>query len=84
MQRRRSRSRASATPRNFSPPSAAEARTSTAIAPAETQAAPAGLAVLAVLSTLLAFASISTDLYLPALPAMTAALRAARRGRWAG
>jgi DHA1 family bicyclomycin/chloramphenicol resistance-like MFS transporter len=40
--------------------------------------------VLAVLSTLLAFASISTDLYLPALPAMTAALRAARRGRWAG
>lgn len=37
---------------------------------------PAGLRVLAVLSTLLGFASISTDLYLPALPAMAAALRA--------
>ena len=37
---------------------------------------PAGLRVLLVLSTLLGFASISTDLYLPALPAMAAALRA--------
>lgn len=39
-------------------------------------ATPAGLRVLLVLSTLLGFASISTDLYLPALPAMAAALRA--------
>jgi MFS transporter, DHA1 family, multidrug resistance protein len=37
---------------------------------------PAGLRVLAVLSTLLGFASISTDLYLPALPTMAAALHA--------
>jgi DHA1 family bicyclomycin/chloramphenicol resistance-like MFS transporter len=37
---------------------------------------PAGLRALVVLSTLLGFASISTDLYLPALPAMAAALRA--------
>ena len=35
---------------------------------------PPRLRVLAVLSTLLAFASISTDLYLPALPTMAAAL----------
>ena len=34
-----------------------------------------GLRVLAILSALMAFASISTDFYLPALPAMTAALR---------
>lgn len=39
-------------------------------------ATPAGLRVLLVLSTLLGFASISTDLYLPALPAMAAALQA--------
>ncbi len=39
-------------------------------------ATPAGLRVLAVLSTLLGFASISTDLYLPALPAMATALHA--------
>jgi DHA1 family bicyclomycin/chloramphenicol resistance-like MFS transporter len=32
------------------------------------------LRVLAVLSVLMGFASISTDLYLPALPAMAAAL----------
>jgi Bcr/CflA subfamily drug resistance transporter len=37
---------------------------------------PAGLRVPLVLSTLLAFASISTDLYLPALPTMAAALHA--------
>ncbi len=37
---------------------------------------PAGLRVLLVLSTLLGFASISTDLYLPALPTMAAALHA--------
>ena len=36
----------------------------------------AGVRVLVVLSTLLAFASISTDLYLPALPTMAAALHA--------
>jgi len=36
----------------------------------------AGLRVPIVLSTLLGFASISTDLYLPALPAMAAALHA--------
>ena len=35
-----------------------------------------GLGVLLILSTLMAFASISTDLYLPALPHMAAALRA--------
>jgi MFS family permease len=40
-----------------------------------TSTAPAGLRVLMVLSTLLAFASISTDLYLPALPTMAEALR---------
>ncbi|MFD2426069.1 multidrug effflux MFS transporter [Ralstonia solanacearum] len=34
------------------------------------------LRILAILSTLMAFASISTDLYLPALPAMGAALHA--------
>jgi MFS transporter, DHA1 family, multidrug resistance protein len=38
--------------------------------------APAGWRVLVVLSTLLAFTSISTDLYLPALPTMAAALHA--------
>src|SRR5947209_13337490 len=38
--------------------------------------APAGIRVLLVLSTLLGFASISTDLYLPALPTMAAALHA--------
>ena len=37
---------------------------------------PPALRVLAVLSTLLAFASISTDLYLPALPTMSRALHA--------
>ncbi len=37
---------------------------------------PASLRVLLVLSTLLGFASISTDLYLPALPTMAAGLRA--------
>jgi DHA1 family bicyclomycin/chloramphenicol resistance-like MFS transporter len=37
---------------------------------------PAGLRVLGVLGTLLGFASISTDLYLPALPTMAAALHA--------
>lgn len=35
-----------------------------------------GLRVLLILSALLAFASISTDLYLPAMPAMAAALHA--------
>jgi len=39
-------------------------------------AQPTAWRVLAVLSTLLAFASISTDLYLPALPVMGAALHA--------
>ncbi|HEY0206847.1 MAG TPA: multidrug effflux MFS transporter [Acetobacteraceae bacterium] len=39
-------------------------------------ATPTSLRVLLVLSTLLGFASISTDLYLPALPTMAAALRA--------
>ncbi len=37
---------------------------------------PVALRVLLVLSTLLGFASISTDLCLPGLPAMAAALRA--------
>jgi DHA1 family bicyclomycin/chloramphenicol resistance-like MFS transporter len=37
---------------------------------------PAGLRVPVVLSTLLGFASISTDLYLPAMPTMAAALHA--------
>ena len=35
-----------------------------------------GLRILAILSVLMAFASISTDLYLPALPTMAVALRA--------
>jgi DHA1 family bicyclomycin/chloramphenicol resistance-like MFS transporter len=39
-------------------------------------ATPAGLRVLVVLSTLLGFASISTDLYFPALPTMATALHA--------
>ncbi len=48
-----------------------------AAVPAIPSAAQAhGLRILAILSTLMAFASISTDLYLPALPAMGAALHA--------
>jgi DHA1 family bicyclomycin/chloramphenicol resistance-like MFS transporter len=46
------------------------------LANTEVVTGPAGLRVPIVLSTLLAFASISTDLYLPALPTMTAALHA--------
>ncbi|HTI00562.1 MAG TPA: multidrug effflux MFS transporter [Acidisoma sp.] len=41
----------------------------------EMEAGRHGLRVLATLSTLMGFASISTDLYLPALPRMTEALR---------
>lgn len=46
--------------------------------PAAASAAAAGTAwhVLAVLSVLMGFASISTDFYLPAMPAMAAALHA--------
>ena len=39
------------------------------------EAGKGGLGVLALLSALMGFASISTDLYLPALPAMASALR---------
>jgi DHA1 family bicyclomycin/chloramphenicol resistance-like MFS transporter len=47
------------------------------LAQAEAVAPPrTGLRVLVLLSTLLGFASISTDLYLPALPTMAAALHA--------
>lgn len=45
-----------------------------ASAAVEQSATDHGLRILAILSTLMAFASISTDLYLPALPAMGAAL----------
>ena len=45
-------------------------------AEASVKAAPPALRVLGILSTLLAFASISTDLYLPALPTMSVALHA--------
>lgn len=45
-------------------------------APARREAAKHGLRVLAILSALMGFASISTDLYLPALPSMARALRA--------
>ena len=41
-----------------------------------TPAAGHGLRILAILSTLMAFASISTDLYLPALPTMASSLHA--------
>jgi DHA1 family bicyclomycin/chloramphenicol resistance-like MFS transporter len=44
-------------------------------APAPVEAASHGLRVLAILSALMGFASISTDLYLPALPTMAGALR---------
>jgi MFS transporter, DHA1 family, multidrug resistance protein len=42
--------------------------------PTQSEAAKHGLRVLLILSTLLGFASISTDLYLPALPSMAVAL----------
>ena len=41
----------------------------------EADAARHGWRVLAILSTLMGFASVSTDLYLPALPTMARALR---------
>jgi DHA1 family bicyclomycin/chloramphenicol resistance-like MFS transporter len=44
--------------------------------PGPTAIAPPGLYVLLILSTLMAFASISTDVYLPALPTMATALNA--------
>jgi DHA1 family bicyclomycin/chloramphenicol resistance-like MFS transporter len=44
--------------------------------PVQTEAAPQGWRVLAILSVLMGFASISTDLYLPAMPAMGASLGA--------
>jgi hypothetical protein len=47
-----------------------------ASAPARTEAARHGWRVLAILSALMGFASISTDLYLPAMPAMGQALGA--------
>ena len=45
-----------------------------ASASARTEAARHSWRVLAILSTLMGFASISTDLYLPAMPAMSRAL----------
>src|SRR5271165_5199117 len=47
-----------------------------ASASARTEAVRHGWRVLAILSALMGFASISTDLYLPAMPAMGRALRA--------
>jgi DHA1 family bicyclomycin/chloramphenicol resistance-like MFS transporter len=44
--------------------------------PARAEAAEHGWRVLAILSTLMGFASISTDLYLPAMPTMGVALHA--------
>ncbi|MDB5534130.1 MAG: drug transporter protein [Hyphomicrobiales bacterium] len=44
-------------------------------APARAEAARHGIRVLAILSALMGFASISTDLYLPAMPVMAGALR---------
>ncbi|MGF6757158.1 multidrug effflux MFS transporter [Paraburkholderia sp. GAS42] len=46
------------------------------MSPERQAAAGHSLRILAILSTLMAFASISTDLYLPALPTMAAALHA--------
>jgi DHA1 family bicyclomycin/chloramphenicol resistance-like MFS transporter len=46
------------------------------VSPERQAAAGHSLRILAILSTLMAFASISTDLYLPALPTMAAALHA--------
>lgn len=47
-----------------------------ACVPVQTEAASHGWRVLAILSALMGFASISTDLYLPAMPAMGASLGA--------
>jgi MFS transporter, DHA1 family, multidrug resistance protein len=47
-----------------------------ASAPVRAEAARHGWRVLAILSALMGFASISTDLYLPAMPAMSASLGA--------
>jgi MFS transporter, DHA1 family, multidrug resistance protein len=59
------------------PSDAAEGATALgASAPAQTEAAHHGWRVLAILSALMGFASISTDLYLPAMPAMGQALGA--------
>lgn len=55
---------------------AAGGLTEATILPLAEPAAQHDLLVLAILSTLLAFASISTDLYLPAMPAMGRALHA--------
>jgi DHA1 family bicyclomycin/chloramphenicol resistance-like MFS transporter len=60
-----------------SPSVAMEGMTPAAASAAVRQAAAGhSLRILAILSTLMAFASISTDLYLPALPTMAAALHA--------
>ena len=45
-------------------------------APARAEAVPHGWRVLGILSALMGFASISTDLYLPAMPAMDRSLGA--------
>ena len=59
------------------PGDAAEGATTVgASAPARTEAVRHGWRVLAILSALMGFASISTDLYLPAMPAMGQALGA--------
>jgi len=71
-----SAARVSASEAPVFPGDAAEAATVTgAAAPARAEAARHGIRVLAILSALMGFASISTDLYLPALPSMAQALR---------
>jgi multidrug resistance protein len=55
---------------------AENAKAMTAMAPARAEEARRGVRVLAILSALMGFASISTDLYLPAMPAMAKSLSA--------
>jgi len=55
---------------------AENAKAMAAMAPARAEEARRGVRVLAILSALMGFASISTDLYLPAMPAMAKSLSA--------
>ena len=66
----------SAQPGTFARDAAESATSSLASAEVRQSANRHGLRILAILSLLMAFASISTDLYLPALPAMAQALHA--------
>jgi DHA1 family bicyclomycin/chloramphenicol resistance-like MFS transporter len=71
-----SNDRPSAQPGTFPRDATASVATSGASADVQQAANEHGLRILAILSMLMAFASISTDLYLPALPAMAVALHA--------